>query len=228
MALPARAQNEGGRTIKFRVVCLEHRENVLKGNVATGKSGSNLEVPFLSGNFTEQYEASFNSNTATFFVEDTDAPNERRVVASGKLAAGNQQVFLLLPSSEKKMPYRIFAMNDDEKSFPMGGVRLLNLCSGPIRLEIAGTTLKPVKPGKLATYPPVKAVDKWGMYQVRLDFATKSGEWIPVASPSWKGTKLKRDLVITRLDNRTKQPLISYYKDIPPWRKPNLGVAEDN
>lgn len=223
---PSLKAQEEGRTVAFRVICLEHSQNIREVSVATGSSDGSLTIPLLTGNFTESFKASFPTESAILFVDDPGAPQQRRVVATGKLATGTQQVFLLVPDTGKKIPYRIIAMNDDERSFPMGSVRILNLCAGPIRVNLAGTNMKPINPGKSTTYPPVKLVDEWGMYQARLDFATPDKQWIPVASPSWKGTKLKRDLVIARLNKRSKQPLISYYKDIPPWRKPELVAPE--
>ena len=224
--VPSLKAQEEGRTVNFRVICLEQKDGIRKVQVAKGKPDETLAIPLLTGNFTDSFKCSFPTESAVFFVEDSEAPEKRRVVATGKLASGDQQVFLFIPNTEKEMPYHIIAMNDDEKSFPMGSVRILNLCAGPVRVNLAGTDMKAIAPGKSSTYPPVKRVDKWGMYQARLDFATPDNQWIPVASPSWKGSELKRDLVITRLDKRSKQPLISYYKDIPPWRKPELAVPD--
>lgn len=220
------AQQEG-REVTFRTLCFQHQDGLMEAKVASGKGkGGAFEVPLLSGNFSEQIKARFLNETAFLFVDDATAPDGRKVIARGKLASAKLQIFLLLPDPSKKMPYRIVAMNDDEKSFPMGSVRILNLCPGPVRFNFAGTDMKPIQPGKIVVYPPVKSIDEWGMYQVGIAYGTPEGKWITVATPSWKSVNLKRDFVITALDPRSKQPRISYYKDIPPWRKPNLVVPD--
>jgi hypothetical protein len=218
---PATASGQNARTVVFRLICFEHRNEITSARIDKGpEPGKFHEIILLTGNFTDDYQSAFADNTVRFFVADPSVPEGRRIVAEGPLAQGDRQLFLLLPETKGTRPYRVYAMNDDETSFPMGAVRVLNMCPTKVRFNLAGADMPPIDPGKVVIYPPVMRFDEWNMYQVRIDLANSDGNWVPVSSPSWKATKLKRDLVITMMDPVAQYPRIAYYKDIPPWRKP--------
>lgn len=219
--LSAVAAGQDERKVVFRVLCFEHRADITSAGIDIGKDpGKFHEIVLLTGNFTAEYKSTFADNTVRFHVADATQPDGRRIVAAGALAQGERQLFLLLPGPDGSRPYRVMAFDDDERTFPMGAVRVLNLCPTMIRLNFAGADMKLIQPGKVVVYPPVRQVDEWNMYQVRIDFANAKGAWVPVSSPSWKASTLKRDLVITLLDPVSHYPRIASYKDIPPWRKP--------
>jgi hypothetical protein len=225
--LPSISYGQNDRKVTFRLLCFEHREGVTSARIDVGgEPGKFQEMILLTGNFTDEYKVSFPDNIIRFHVADPARPDGRRIVAEGPLAQGDHQLFLLLPESNGTRPYRVYAMNDEESVFPMGGIRVLNLCPSQIRFNLAGAEMKPIEPGKIVVYPPILRFDEWGMYQVRIDLASADGDWIPVSSPSWKASKLKRDLIITMLDPVAQYPRISYYKDIPPWRKPKPGLQK--
>ncbi|MBB5350714.1 hypothetical protein HNR46_000942 [Haloferula luteola] len=214
LVAPMQAQSE--RSIQFRALCLQYQNDVRSGRVPSGKGGSG-EVEFFTGGFGELHQGTFKDNTAVFYVEDSSAPDGKRIIASGKLAEGNVQLFLLVPDGEKDRAYRIQCFADDVAHFPMGGVRFLNLTSFPARLELAGTTLKPVNPGTAQVYPMVTKADEWNMYQVRLELQAPTGQWATISSPSWKALKTKRDFVVITIDPKSKRPKIFSFKDLPPW-----------
>lgn len=138
------------------------------------------------------------------------------------------QVFFLLPETKQGGPvYRVLAFDDEERSFPMGATRVINLAPFQIRLNLAGSDLAPIKPGGMAVYPQVKVVDEWNMYTARIDFFAKE-QWVPVATQSWKASDRKRDWVITQMDMATNSPAIRLYQDIPPWREEALPVGGDS
>ncbi len=223
LLLSAIAVGENDRKVVFRVLCLEHRADITRARMDIGKDpGKFHEIVLLTGNFTDEYQSSFADNAVRFHVADATQPDGRRIVAAGALAQSERQLFLLLPETDGTRPYRVFALNDDESAFPMGAVRVINLCPVMIRLNLAGADMKPIEPGKVVVYPPVRRFDEWNMYQARIDFANAKGDWVPVSSPSWKASTRKRDLVITLLDPVSHFPRIASYKDLPPWRKPQL------
>jgi hypothetical protein len=100
----------------------------------------------------------------------------------------------------------------------------LNLAPFPIRLNLAGRDQSVIKPGGIAVYPLVKDVDEWNMYTTRIQFGVSEGQWVDVATQSWKSSQRKRDWVIVRFDPATKQPAIRQYQDIPPWRRTVLPL----
>lgn len=216
------------REIEFRVLCLGFLDDVKAGEIASGESGKKLEVDLTVGRFSEQFKTSFSGDTVTLSIDDKKAPKGRRVVASGELSKSKRQVFLFVPDPAEDRSYRILAMDDDERSMPMGSVRVVNLSGSPIRVNLDGKgldgeELKPIEDGQFESYPPVKDSDEWGMYQVALEMGLPDGEWFPFMSPSWKRSELKRDLVVITFDERVQQPNVHSYKDIPPWRRAELG-----
>jgi hypothetical protein len=222
------ARGQEARTVTFRAMCYQHMGEVTEVTLpAPGGEGS-TRIPLPTSGFSPEFKAAFTGGVARFTVDATNpatGKSEPKVIAEGKLASGERQVFLLLPSPEKSLVYRIHAMNDDEKSFPMGGTRVLNLAALKIRLNLAGADLPPIPPGDTVVYPMVKKADEWGMYTARIDFDNGKGGWVPVATQSWKASDRKRDMVITMLDPKTRQPSIRLYQDIPPWREEVLPTG---
>ncbi len=132
---------------------------------------------------------------------------------------------MLIPTDAKTGPiYRIVAFEDGEEAFPMGATRVINLAPFPIRLNLAGADMDPIKPGGIGMYPMVKQVDDWNMYTAKIQFGVAEGHRVDVATQSWKASTGKRDWVISRFDPATKQPVVRQYQDIPPWRKTVLPV----
>src|SRR5690606_11980233 len=150
------------REVNFRVLCIQHSQEATTAHAVEAGSGAVIEIPLLTGRMSQPFKGAFSNNTASLFVENEAAAGGRQVIAEGKLASGPQQLFFLVPvPPESKLIYRIIALNDDVATFPMGAVRVLNLCTVPIRLNFAGANMAAIAPGGTASYPPVKAVDEW-------------------------------------------------------------------
>jgi hypothetical protein len=222
------AAAQDARNVTFRAMCFQYMDGIdtvdLPGPGGEGKLG----IALPTSGFSPDHKAAFSGGMVRFFTKRTNpatGKDEPKLVAEGKLASGERQVFLLLPSPDKSLTYRVHAMNDDEKSFPMGATRVMNLAPLKIRLNLAGADLPPIPAGDVVIYPPVKKADEWGMYTARIDFENGKGGWVPVATQSWKASDRKRDLVITMLDPKTRQPTIRLYQDIPPWREEVLPVG---
>ncbi len=209
-------QAQSASPVSFRTLCVKYQDDIRSAYALSGKGGS-IEVALYTGSLSEVYQGSFNDGIATLYVEDSSAPGGKRIVAAGKLASAPRQLFLLVPDPDKKHPYRIQCLPDDVRSFPMGGVRFVNLTPYNSRLRLAGATLPPVKPGSSQTYPKVVKVNEWNMYQAKIELQAPSGKWAPIASPAWKALDAKRDVVIATIDPRNRQPRILSYQDIPPW-----------
>lgn len=224
--LPAQ---EDTRSIKFRVLCYDHVKDALAGFVM-GAGGDKQQVDFFTGGFGPQITGRFGGGKVRFYNEKagSDGKPVRTVVGEGKLADSAVQMFFLLPESKPGTPtYRVLAFDDQESSFPMGATRVINLAPFQIRLNLAGKDLAPIKPGGMAVYPQVKAVDEWNMYSARIDFFAKE-QWVPVATQSWKASDRKRDWVVAQMNPATQSPAIRLYQDIPPWREVPLPLGGDS
>jgi hypothetical protein len=213
------------RTVDFRVLCYQH-VNEVKFVSMVPTAGAAVQVPLPTSGFGEDTKGVFADGMVRFIAENSNPP---KVVAEGKLAKSDRQVFLFLPSPDaSKMPYRVVALDDDEKAFPMGSTRVLNLAPVKVRLNFSGADLPAIPPGSIAVYPKVTTVDEWKMFPARIDIDNGKGGWRAVSNQSWKASDTKRDLVITTLDMKTKQPAIRMYQDIPPWRMKPLPTAAGN
>lgn len=220
------AQQNDSRQVKFRVLCFEHVQGILKAFVP-GPGDQRLEVDFYTGGFGPQTTAGFPEGKVRFYQEKTDPAGKVTLspVAEGTLHPSPVQVFLLLPETKPgHPPYRVLAFDDREESFSMGSTRVINLAPAEIRLNLAGAVLAPVKSGGMAVYPQVKRVDEWNMYSAQVEFLA-GDQWIPVANQSWKASNRKRDWVIAQLDVQSNNPVIRLYQDVPPWREPRLVPA---
>jgi len=208
--------------VKFRLLCYEQLKDITKAMVS-GDGGGKQEVMFYSGGFGPQITGKFTGGKVRFFTEKQgpDGKPVVTIVAEGDLGPSAVQMFLLFPQAKGKSPaYKVLAFDDLEKSFPMGSTRVINLAACPIRLNLAGADMPPVKPGGMEIYPQVKKADDWNMYTARVDFALEAGQWVPVSTQSWKSSIHKRDWVITQLDPESRQPAVRIYQDLPPWREP--------
>lgn len=224
----ATAQDDG-RTVIFRVLCLEHAGGLISAFApAPGKEGAKIEVPLFTSEFSGEMKGVFTGGQAALFTEQDgpDGKPARKVVARGALAASPRQAFLVVPAGEqakdKSLVYQIVAYDDREDGFPMGSTRVVNFAPFPVRLNLAGADLPPIPPAGSKVYPQVRTVDEWNMFSVRIDFAADGTNWVPVASQSWKASERKRDWVVTRFDAAARQPIIRLYQDIPPWRQPKV------
>ncbi|MGA0845554.1 MAG: hypothetical protein ACO3RV_03370 [Luteolibacter sp.] len=223
---PLLAQSRQGNEISFRVLCYEHRDGITEV-FAPGKGDSKIDVPLYSNEFSDSIQARFAAGKASFFIEEkkADGSLEMKLVAEGKLARGNRQAFMFVPADDRNdLVYHVVAFEDDEKSFPMGGTRVINLAPFPIRLNLAGADMPAINPGGNEIYPMIRKVDEWNMYSARIDFEVSSNQWLAVAKQSWKASDRKRDWVIARYDGKRKQPMIRLYRDFPPWREKELEV----
>jgi hypothetical protein len=227
IGLASLSAQEDARTVKFRVLCYEHAKETLKGFVM-GAGGDKQEVEFFTGGFGPQLTGKFAGGKVRFYTEKPgpDGKPVRTVVGEGNLAASAVQMFLLLPENKTPGPvYRVMAFDDLEADFPMGSTRVINLAPFPIRLNLAGADLEPIKSGGMKVYPQVKVVDEWNMYQARIDFGVAADQWVPVATQSWKASDRKRDWVITHIDPVSQTPAIRLYQDVPPWREVALPIG---
>lgn len=213
---PATAQ-QPTRDVAFRVLCYEHTQDILAAKAPA--PGGSIDVSLYVGGFGPQINGRFTGNKAILFIEEIPGDaDSRRVIAEGDLTDSPIQMFLLVPSPEAgSTPYRIHAFDDREPTFPMGGTRVINFASLPLRLTLANSEMKPIPPGASETYPMVRVADEWNMFSASLSFGLPDGRWIEASTQSWKASDRKRDWVIVRLDPATRSPDIRLYQDIPPW-----------
>lgn len=216
---------QDGRRILFRTLCLEHA-NGIRNVVIPGKIPGEAVKVQLYSDISPMLEGVVTGGEASFFIEKAAGPDGKPVrELIGKAAVGqsDHQLFIFMPgdSAAGSLPYQIRSFDDDIKSFALGSVRAINLAPVPIRFQLSGEVTPQIPATKYAHFPHSTKVNEYNMYPVVVEFLSGTGEWISGQSVSWKATDRRRDLVITMVDPRFKQPTVRMFSDFPPW----LNVA---
>jgi len=212
--LPAQATK-----VAFRTLCLQFAEGRDTLAMPGEKPGESKEVKLYT-DISPVVEGVFSTPQAEFFAEVTgaDGKTTRQVVAKAPLGKSAHQLFLFIPSGSKdKLPYHLVCYDDDVQAFPMGQIRAINLAPGPVRFVISGHQTPEIPPGKHAQFPHSKRVNEYNMYPVVVEFQGADGKWVRGQSVSWKANDRRREIVVTLVEPKFKQPTVKLYSDIPPW-----------
>ena len=86
-----------------------------------------------------------------------------------------------------------------------------------MRFILAGSTTPKIPPVKYALFPHPAKVDAYNMYPVAIEFESADGTWVKGQSVSWKANDHRREIVVTLVDLKFKQPTIQTFSDFPPW-----------
>lgn len=215
---------QDARKIAFRTLCLEHTGDI-RTVVVPGKGPDESVKLELYTDVSKVVEGHFPGGEATFFIEKAGAAGKpvRELVGKVALGKSERQLFVFTPSTpgKDKLPYEVRAFDDDVKSFAMGSVRAINLAPVPVRFVIAGEVTPQIPPSKYAQFAHPKKVNDYNMYPAVVEFLSADGKWVKGYSVSWKSTDKRRDIVVTGVDPKFKQPSVRKYTDFPPW----LGKA---
>lgn len=213
-----------GRKIQFRTLCLEQIEGLDKVFLPTGVDPAQSQEVILYTDVSPIVEGTFKTSEAVFCTMKSGPDGKPLRVTVGKVSLGKseRQLFLFVPSGggEGKLPYLVQAYDDDLKSFAMGSVRAINLAPVPVRFVLSGATTPQIPPGKFAMFPHSKKVDEYNMYPVAVEFLSASGEWVKGQSVSWKASNRRREIVVTLVDMKFKQPTVQTFSDFAPWVAP--------
>jgi len=209
------------RKIAFRTLCLERLAGMEKVAIP-GKVPPELQEFELFTDVSPVIEGVFATGEALFYIQKPpglDGKPIHQLVGRGPLAKSNRQLFLFSPGEggEGKLPYQIWCFDDDTTNFPMGNVRAINLSPVPVRFILSGKMTPEIPPAKHAYFPHSKKFNDYNMYPVVVEFLSGNGRWVKGQSVSWKATDRRREIVVTLIDPRFKQPSVRMYSDFPPW-----------
>jgi len=212
------------RMVQFRTLCLEQIKDLEKVVLVTGDEPSKSQEVVLYTDISPVIEGSFRTSEAVFCIEKAGPDGKPQRVPVGKVTLGKsaRQLFLFVPGAagEGRLSYQIYAYDDDRNSFAMGSIRAINLAPVPVRFVLSGETTPQVPPGKFAQFPHSGKVDEYHMYPVVVEFLSANGEWVKGQSVSWKASSEKREIVLTHVDMKFKQPSVQNFSDFPPWTGP--------
>lgn len=206
------------RKVQFRTLCLEHVENITEVSLPAEKADlPGTKVPLYTASISQVIEGSFTTPNAVF-TNGVGPDGKALVVASAPLAKAARQLFVFIPAKAgSKMPYEVMAYDDDTTSFKLGTIRAINLAPTPVRFQISGATTPQIPTMRHAMFPQSTKKDDYNMYPAAVEFLSGDGKWFKAYSASWKANEDRREVVITLIDEKFKQPTVKVYPDIPPW-----------
>ena len=206
------------KKVQFRTLCLEHVQGITEvALVPTKAEEPGVAVPLYTASISQVIETTFATGSAVF-TKGTGADGKPTVVATAPLAKGTRQLFVFVPAKAgSKTPYDILAFDDDTDTFKLGSIRAINLAPTPVRFVISGATTPQIPATKHALFPQSAKKDDYNMYPAKVEFLSGDGKWFNAYSASWKANEDRREVVITLIDDKFKQPTVKIYPDIPPW-----------
>lgn len=209
------------RKISFRTLCLE-QVNDIGTVVIPGNNPDELQKVELYTDLSPVSEGVFKTAEAAFYIDKGNGPDGkplRVLVGQAVLGKSERQLFLFAPGGigEGKLPYAVKCLDDDTKTFPMGNVRAINLSPVPVRFTLSGQVTPQIPPAKFALFPHSTKINAYNMYPVVVEFLGANGEWFPGQSVNWKATDRRREIVVTTVDSKFKQPTVQMFADFPPW-----------
>ncbi len=220
-ALSSVLSAQEARKVQFRTLCLEQIKDLEKVLLVAGDGKSKSLEVILYTDISPVIEGKFTTDEAIFSIEKSgpDGKPQQIPVGRAKLGKSARQLFLFVPGGggEGKLPYQVIAYDDDQKSFGMGQIRAINLAPVPVRFVLSGEVTPQIPPGKYAQFPHATKVDEYNMYSVVVEFLSANGEWVKGQSVSWKASDQKREVVVTLVDMKSKQPSVRNFGDFPPW-----------
>lgn len=209
------------RKIAFRTLCLE-RVNDIGAVVIPGNNPDDSQTIELYTDVSPVTDGIFKTEEAAFYIDKGKGPDGKPIrVLVGKTPLGksDRQLFLFAPGEpgEGKLPYTVKSYDDDTRSFPMGNVRAINLSPVPVRFNLSGQVTPQIPSARFAQFPHSTKVNDYNMYPVVIEFLSGSGAWVKGQSVSWKATDRRREIVVTTVDTKFKQPTVQMFADFPPW-----------
>jgi hypothetical protein len=220
LALSATSSFGQARKVAFRTLCLDQVKDLTELALPAAKAGeAAVSVPLYTASTSEVIEATFQTSDAILYVKGT-APDKPPVIAAkAPLAKSDRQLFVLMPGpeGEGKPAYIMRAYDDDLTAFKLGSVRAINLAPVPVRFLISGATTPQIPADKYAVFPQSTKVDEYNMYPAAVEFLSGNGTWVKGYSASWKASDQRREIVVTLVDGKFKQPVVKIFSDVPPW-----------
>lgn len=222
--LSVSAQAQEKRVIKARTICFERNADTPDIFIAGPKDPHKILLP-VEG-FSMEFKCALNQGKAIFYKEDgtkADGSPKLKVVAQTKVKGTMRKVLFYFVPSKKgdKHLYRVIAMDDGLKQFPLGHSRLLNLSETEVAFQL-GEHVKRLSAGKSAHVTEVKKRNEFNMAPVVCKMKTSNGQWRTISESRTRFTNRKRLLVVSYINPTTRQPSLKVYKDIPLEPAPSI------
>jgi hypothetical protein len=210
--------------IQFRTLCTEQVADLDNVTVETNLKGVPPKKIILYNDLSPVVEAAFKTPEVTFYSEKTNAQGNKEQVPAGKAtpSKATHQLFLFTPAVAGKgeLPYHVQAFDDDEKTFPMGKIRVVNQTGQSLRFKLGEEQHPAVPAGEAAQIPQCSKPNEYNMYPVIVERQKKdSEEWEQIYTSNWKASDKRREIVVLTTEPDTDQLVVRLFSDVPPWVK---------
>ncbi len=217
----APASSAAPRKVSFRTLCIERAEGLDKVIVpVAGKKAKPQEIALYT-DISPVIDGSFLSDEAVFYKGIPEGGAKPVAVGKARMGKSSRQLFVFIKNEggEDEMPYRVLAFDDDEKSFPLGHVRAINLASVPVKYTVADNELPEIAAGGSTQIPHPKQVNEYNLYPVSVLYKNAQGGWTQGGTSNWKASEKTRQVAVTNDSAADKTLTVRIYSDIPPWKK---------
>ena len=135
-----------------------------------------------------------------------------------KIAKSMKEVLLVFfPLNDPKKPYRVMAVDDSSKSFPLESYLFANMSPNALRFVVGDSPLE-VKPGEFKLLSDFKNVKSNGQVSYYA-YYQKGKEWKRLSSGFWDVVPRKRNFQIAFGNPKTKNVELRGYEDSFPVLK---------
>lgn len=222
MWLPLCAQ-EKARDLEIRTLCFDYSSGLKELSIAgdvEGKSQSEVQLKkYLTNDFAE-LTLSGDRLLVGEPGEEGFETWETVIIPKSLL----EVLLVFFPSNDPQKPYRVMAIDDSAKAFPLGSFLLANMSNSSLRL-IVGETPYELKSGKtklLSEFKNKKANGQVAYYA----YFQKGNDWKRLSTGFWTVVERKRTFQIAYKNGKSGRVELRGYADGFPAYKKLLGEQE--
>lgn len=177
--------------------------------------------PFKTDSISEPVKVTAIDRVLTFID-----PKDRKAACTVTLpATARQALIVFMPNAKDAVPpWRAFAIEDSEKTFPNGGALVINLHNTDIRFAI-GENKYLLKPGDRYAMQLPKQRDEFNMATVTFEFSLKD-QWMKASESRLRFTEGLRYLMLAYRDPASQRPRLSTFQDSAYAPLPPAAAAE--
>lgn len=199
---PFIASAEPPPTAAISVFCFRYAGDLQSLLVKSGEESTEA-IELSTANLVGPVKAVVEKGAVMFFQKPAGEGAAPRPAASIKLPAdAKRAVVVLVPAAEgEALPYRGFAFSHENRAFPMGSMKIVNLSPYPVRWNIGGEVMG-LRPGGVEGFRPK---GEPGSNQNVVFQVEKEGRWLPLTTTRWAVRDDRRYLMCLYEDPATRR-----------------------
>jgi len=219
LAVPAIAQQSAppGREVRLRLIAFDSATIPAESYLvdpAAPQPAAGVAAPVKGYLNHEDVAARLFGNDVVFTkskkIEDLKKP-EMQLAKVALPKTGNRFLLIFLPAADQT--FRILALDDSIREFPLGAYRVISLSSFPVKLTLEEKAYE-FKPGQssVITDAPVQENHHSAMYA----YSQVDGKWQRIGSSLWPELGRKRSVQIFFDNPQSMQTELRGFRDIAP------------